>query len=79
MSLEERLPNEKYHTNLCGGFVMCINEFLDRLKFILTRDLSANFNSGVSKGERFAHCYARLPAGPRCHFVPLLLKQKHGA
>lgn len=58
---------------------MCINEFLDRLKFILTCNLSANLNSGVSEGERFAHCYASLPAGHHCHFVPLLLKLKHEA
>lgn len=58
---------------------MCINEFLDRLKFILTCDLSANLNSGMSKGERFARCYASLPAGFHRDFVPSLLKLKHEA
>jgi len=56
---------------------MHINEFLDRFRFILTCDLSANLNSGMSKGKRFAHCYASVPAGLHCNFVPLLLKLKH--
>lgn len=52
--------------------MMCINEFLDVLKFILTCDLCANLNSGMSKGGRFAQCLHR-------DFVPLLLKLKHEA
>lgn len=59
--------------------MMCINEFLDVLKFILTCDLCANLNSGMSKGGRFAQCYSRLPAGLHSDFVPLLLKLKHEA
>lgn len=69
----------KVQYQFVGGSVVRINEFLDQLKFILTRDLSANLNSGLSKGERLAHCYASLPAGPHRDFVPLLLKLKQNA